>query len=82
MTKTKSEGPLLSHDTLSRSRPLKEDELMGNCCKSKIRLRLERKEEWSRHNFEVAIGILVIKETTWSRPNAHVATRKQAHQQF
>ena len=28
--------------------------------------------------FEVATGIAVIKETSWSRPNAHVATRKQA----
>ena len=44
----------LSRNTLSRSRPEKEDELMGKCCKLKIRLRLERKEEWSRHTFEVA----------------------------
>ena len=42
-----------------------------------MRLRLDRKKEWSRHTFEVVTGIAVIKETTWSRPNAHVAIRKK-----
>ena len=51
---------------------------MGNHRKSKIRLRLERKEEWLRHIFEVPTGIAVIKETTWSRPNAYVATTKKS----
>ena len=30
----------------------------------------------SRHTFEVAAGIALIKETTWSQPNDYVATRK------
>ena len=47
-----------------------------------MRLQLDRKKEWSRHTFEVATEISVIKETTWSRPNAYVMTRKQTDQQF
>ena len=47
-----------------------------------MRLQLDWKKEWSRHTFEVATGIAVIKETTWSRPNVHVATRKQADQEI
>ena len=46
-----------------------------------MRLRLDRKKEGSRHTFEVATGIAVIKETTWSRPNVHVVTGKQADHQ-
>ena len=30
----------------------------------------------SRHTFEVEIGIALIKETTWSQPNDHIAIRK------
>ena len=55
---------------------------MGNCRKSKLRVRLERKEEWSRHTFEVTTGIVVIKETTWSQPNAHVAKKKKHTSNF
>ena len=36
------------------------------------------KKKWSRHTFEVATGIVAIKETTWLQANVHVATRKQA----
>ena len=43
---------------------------------------MDKKKEWLRHTFEVAIGIAVIKETTWPWPNVHVAIRKQANQQF
>ena len=39
------------------------------------------RKKWSRHTFEVAIGIVVIKETTWLQANVHVETRKQADQQ-
>ena len=61
------------------SPPDKEDELKGSCRKSKMRLQLERKEEWWRHTFEVVTGIVVIKETIRSRPDDHIVTRKQAH---
>ena len=43
-----------------------------------MRLRLDRKKEWPRHTFEVTAGIAVIEETTWSQPNTHAVTRKQA----
>ena len=42
-----------SRDTLSRSRSEKEDEFIGNCCESKMRLRQDWKKERSRHAFEV-----------------------------
>ena len=33
-----------------------------------MRLLLDKKKGWSRHTFEVATRIAVIKENTWSRP--------------
>ena len=72
-------GEGVSH-TLSMSRPEKEAKLMGNCCESKMRLRQDWKKERSRHAFEVVKGMALRKETTLSRPNFHVATRKQIDQ--
>ena len=47
---------------------------MGNCCKSKIRLRLERKEEWSRHAFEVVTQNAVESKTARSKHGTEVTT--------
>ena len=42
-----------------------------------MRLRQDLKKERSQHAFEITTGMALRKETTSSRPNFHVAKRKQ-----